>query len=402
MSEESQPDNQEWQPNNRRRRVLVLGTTTLAIVAAALLAVWGGLSLYPRAPAINPVDLGAVGDGRTDDSAALQRAFDTVPEGGTVTLPSGRVFAHTQVLTLARRNVRVTGGGTLLATREATSEFLVRADGVRIEGITLSISSTTRRWDAYEQMKLRIGPSNGVIVSDVTITGSAASGVFIGGAANFQLIRLQVRDTRADGIHITEGSSQGKVTDARVSGTGDDGVAVVSYRDYPVCSFITVSGARVSRQKWGRAYAVVGGQDITMSNLYAEYSSSAGIYLSSEANYNTWPVARVAVTGATLVKSNQNATVDQGAVLLYNGQPGTINRDIRMAQVSIVDTRPTASRNVGIINASGATHTGVVLDRFRITDGPARPFWSNAPATSYRLTGWVVDGRSWTVRRGPV
>ena len=381
--------------NSRRPKLLVVGTATLALALTLSLMFWWTSSRL-RVPTVSPVDFGAVGDGRTDDTAALQRAFNTVPEGGTVTLPSGKVFAHSQVLTLARRNVRVTGGGTLLATREATSEFLVRADGVRIEGITLAIAATTRRWDAYEQMKLRIGPSSGVVISDVNITGSAASGIFVGGARNFQIIRVTVRDTRADGVHITEGSYNGKVSGSQVLASGDDGFAVVSYRDFPICNYITISNSKVSRQKWGRAFAVVGGQDISMDNIYAEYSSSAGVYLASEANYNTWPVARVLINGATLLYSNQTVGVDQGAVMLYNGQPGTINRDIRMYRVKISDTRASAPWNVGILNASRAVQTGIQLDSFNLTAGPSRPCYSNASPSSYRLTNWVVNGKAAT------
>lgn len=374
-----------------RRRLVILGATSFGLLIPLVLVL-----IFVSRPKLvrstNPVDYGAVGNGVTDDAAALQKAFDSVAAGGTVIIPAGRVFAHSQVLTLGRKNVRVTGGGTLLATNEETSEVLLKADGIEMDSITLAMGATTRRWDAYEQMKLRIANSDGVTVSGVTIDGSAAAGVFVGGAKNFRLIDLQVRNTRADGIHVTEGSRDGVVTNPVVTESGDDGVAVVSYRDYPVCERITISGPRVSRQSWGRALSVVGGRDVTIVDFVAEYSSAAGLYVAAEANFNTHPVTRFTASRGALVKSNQNESVDHGAVLLYNGQPGTTNSDITISDVIITDTRPTASRNVAILNDTDASHERVLLDRFTINDGPATPFYSNAPESSYRLRDWLVNG----------
>lgn len=385
---------------NGRTRPQLVGLIVVGISLPIVLLIWWLQAPSPVATA-TPVDYGAVGDGVTDDTAALQRTFDAVAEGGTVVIPEGRTFAHSQVLTLSRKNMRLTGRGTLLATRQETSEVWVRADGIGIEQVTFAIGETTRRWDAYEQMKLRIGRTSGVTVTDVTIDGSAASGVFVGGATNFQLSGVRVLNTRADGIHMTEGSSDGIVTGAVVSGTGDDGIAVVSYSDFPVCSRIAITNVQMLGQQWGRAFSVVGGEDIVLSNFYAEYSSAAGLYVASEANYNTLPVARVTVTQGRLVASNQNATIDHGAVLLFNGQSGTVNRDIDISDLEIIDTRATASRNVGLINDPGASHSGVNLSRFIITGGPQTPFATNASADAYRLTEWRVDGLPWPLVRCP-
>lgn len=391
MSEESKPIIKGATRAMPRRRVLVLGAASIGLLIPLIvvLLIVGRPKLVRS---VSPVDFGAVGDGATDDSAALQQAFDSVAAGGTVTIPAGKVFAHSQVLTLARDDVRVTGGGTLLATAEATSEVLLKADGIQVDGITLAMGSTTRRWDAHEQMKLRIAATDGVTVSDVVIDGSAAAGVFVGGATNFRLIDLEVRNTRADGIHITEGSREGVVMNPVVTASGDDGVAVVSYRDFPVCERITISGPRVARQSWGRAFAVVGGEDITIADFVAEYSSAAGLYVASEANFNTHPVTRVTATRGALIGSNQSDEVDHGAVLLFNGQPGTTNSDITISDVIVTDTRATAPRNVAILNDSDASHARVVLDSFTITGGPATPFFSNAPVDSYLLRDWLVDG----------
>ena len=81
-----------------RRR---LATTCLL---ASCIALWGqiapALAATPSVAGgkagrgVSVLAFGAVGDGRTDDTVALQRALDSVPVGSALVLPAGRVFAH--------------------------------------------------------------------------------------------------------------------------------------------------------------------------------------------------------------------------------------------------------------------------------------------------------------------
>ena len=94
----------------------------------------------------------------------------------------------------------------------------------------------------------------------MTVDGSAAAGIYVGGASNFTLSDVLVRNTNADGIHMTTRAHDGVVRNARVVNPGDDGVAVVSYRnDGELVRNITVESPRVEGQRWGRGFSVVGG-----------------------------------------------------------------------------------------------------------------------------------------------
>ncbi|MFC7574282.1 hypothetical protein ACFQX8_19130 [Klenkia terrae] len=128
------------------------------------------------------------------------------------------------------------------------------AADVTISGITLDISSTSRRWDAYEQQRLRLDGASRVVVRDVVVDGSAAAGVYVGGGtSDFLLDRVTVQNTRADGIHITQGSHDGQVLSPVVRNVGDDGVAVVSYRqDGDPCARIRVVSPSVNGSTGGR------------------------------------------------------------------------------------------------------------------------------------------------------
>ncbi|MFC7574283.1 glycosyl hydrolase family 28-related protein [Klenkia terrae] len=69
---------------------------------------------------ISVTDMGAVGDGVTDDTAAVQAALDSAGRGDTVLLPAGRTFVQTRVLTVANAGVTVTGGGPCWPPRSRT------------------------------------------------------------------------------------------------------------------------------------------------------------------------------------------------------------------------------------------------------------------------------------------
>ena len=191
-----------------------------------------GLAACTAGGARNPRVTGPGAD-EADDTAALQRMLDQLSPGDTLVLPNA-TYRHRDVLVVRVPGTRIVGpGATLLATREDRSAFRIDADDVAVEGLVLAVESTTRRWDALAQHKVLLSGHRGIALRDVTVTGSAASGIFVDGAEDFLLERTTVTDTRADGIHLTAGAHDGRVVDAVTRGTGDDGIAVVSYEGTP-------------------------------------------------------------------------------------------------------------------------------------------------------------------------
>ena len=202
-------------------------------------------------PGISPDNFGAVGDGIANDTAALQAAIDSLPSGGTLTIPAGKVYRHSSLLRITKPGVTINGSGTLLASNESSSALIIQADNVTVDGLTLEASPTTKRWEAYEQMKLLLLGHSGIVVKNVTINGSAAAGIYVGSTTNFTLADVSVNNTRADAIHITSGASGGKVLRPTITGSGDDGVAIVSYEgDGAIVNNITVVSPRVLNQVW--------------------------------------------------------------------------------------------------------------------------------------------------------
>lgn len=377
-------------PLTRRQLAALAGLPVLTACS-------GGGPRGPASPSPAPADrvsrpvedFGAVGDGRTDDSAALARALDELEPGQALVLARGRTYLHADVLVCAVPDVLVTGGGVLLATEEERSSLQVEASGVTVEDLVLAVRTTSRRWDAPAQHRLYVGAHERVALRRVRVTGSAAAGIFLAGTSAFTIDAAVVADTRADGIHLTQGTHDGTVREPRTSRTGDDGVAVVSYlEDGAVCHDVTVTRPVVATTTGGRGVSVVGGEDIAYDDVSVTGSAAAAVYLACEGEpFNSAPTRRVTVRGGTVEGANTDAGIDHGAVLVYSGRGDGEVSDVEVSGLRIRGTRSSASRQVGVISDAGPA-TGIRLEDL---DVEARP----TPFT--QTSGGCCDTGPWTV-----
>jgi polygalacturonase len=346
---------------------------------------------------VSALDAGAAGDGRTDDTRALEQAIDHLGPGDTLRLPAGRTFAHGSVLHVDRPGITISGGGTLLATDEESSAVQVAANDVTLSGITVQTAHTTHRWTAPEQNGVWLDGGSNIVLADVTVIGSASAGVFVQGTQGFTITGITVRDTRADGIHMTAGAAHGLVKDVLTENTGDDGVAVVSYTDdNEQAQDIRIQSPHVHGNTNGRGVTVVGGKDVTISDVDVRHTAAAGIYIACErGTYQTRVPSNVVVDGGTVSGANWEKDVDHGAVLIYNGQGAEPLTSVTVQNIAISGTRASASRQVGLVAESGGAILGVTLTGLSFTGtGPDELLAIDTDHLQLRATGWTVDGRA--------
>jgi len=75
---------------------------------------------------VNVLDYGAVGDGTTDDSTAIQAAFDALPaSGGTVLFPKN-TYAFSAVDIVDKQNVNIDGQGSTFKSSDATASYMIK------------------------------------------------------------------------------------------------------------------------------------------------------------------------------------------------------------------------------------------------------------------------------------
>ncbi|MGY5882447.1 glycosyl hydrolase family 28-related protein [Modestobacter lacusdianchii] len=372
----------------RGRLVLVLGVVAVAALVAVLVISGRDDREVPVA------DFGAVGDGVADDGSALQEALDAVPEGGTLVLEDGATYRYSQVLTVSTPGLTIAGAGaTLEASDETASALKVVADDVTVTGLTLTTPTITQRWDPFESTMVWVAADSAVL-RDVHVRGAGGAGIAVtDGAGDFLIDRVTVTDSRADGIHITDRAHDGRVVSPVTTGTGDDGVAVVSYmKDGGPSERITIESPTVNGTTWGRGVSVVGGNDITYTDVTVRDTDAAGIYVGSEGDpYFTYASVGVLVDGGTVTGANTNADKDHGAVLVYAGNADTTTSDVTVRDLTISGTRTSSPWDVGVLAAPDSAVEQVTFEEFRISEGPAESFYTNEPA-AVQLTGVEADG----------
>lgn len=386
------------QPRSRRDLLRGAGAGT-ALLLLGPLAGCGGRQRAARpepsyaGPTRDVTAFGAVGDGHTDDTAAVSRGLHALRGGESLHFPAGRTFLHGDVLHVPTAGVRLVGSGTLQATAEERSSLQLDADDITVDGLRLTTPHTSKRWSAPDQHKLVLGQHRGIVVRNVSITGSAAAGVFCQGAYDFTLDRVSVTDTRADGIHLTDGTNSGQLLHPVITRSGDDGVAVVSYlQDHVECHDITITGPTIRTTTGGRGLSVVGGRDITYTGIDVDDSNAAAVYIACEGSpYFTYPSQHVRVTGGVITHANSNPDIDHGAVLVYSGRSGGGVCDVTISGLAISGTRPSASRQIGVVNDNGNPVSDVHFNDLKLAADP-RPYQGNAPSAAFSLHKVTADG----------
>lgn len=291
----------------RRRRWWSGAVVAAMSTGPALAQVCTALAPLPDVPpqAVRVTDFGALPDDALDDDVAIQRALRSLPPGGWLVFPPGR-YRQAHSLFVTTPNVTLWGpGATLQATDPRDHTLGLRADGVRLYGLTLTAAPDQRRSEpAQARISVyREGPvrQRGNVVRGVTIDGAGSVGMLVYGATDFTIAGNTVQHTLADGIHLTNGSHHGRVIGNRVRDLGDDLISIVSYDDAPPVRDILVAGNQVSGARWGRGLTVVGGERLTLrDNTVSGIARGAGVLVAQEGNWHTHGVNDVRIEGNRL------------------------------------------------------------------------------------------------------
>ena len=305
-------------------------------------AAWQSCVRTPAAAPLGSVQrdvrsFGAKPDDNIDDSAAIQKALDTMKPGETLWFPSGRYLMNRSLL-VRHPGLTISGDrATLHATNPDDLSLIIQADDTTVSSLTFTAITNGRRTatrhariavsgdlpSGYRRIRNTVIRDNRIVNADGPGTPGANSastaGILILHAERFLVTGNTVARSLADGIHITGGSRNGRVLNNVVRETGDDMIAVVSYSDSgsPARNTATkltkawtanvesrlnrnilISGNRVSGQYYGRGISVVGGQTIAiLRNTIENVPVAAAILLAREASYQTFGVENVLVEG---------------------------------------------------------------------------------------------------------
>ncbi|MCU7551155.1 glycoside hydrolase family 28 protein [Chitinophagaceae bacterium LB-8] len=242
------------------------------------------LSAIQQQRVFNIKDYGAVGDGKTDDANAIQKAIDAcnAAGGGTVLIPSGHTFlagpfqlksfidfhVETNAKVLANPDEKVytksafranKGEGTVWIGGESLENVTISGSGI-VDGNGISFMGAELE-DSYELKPFNIvdprphvltivGGKN-IRIKDLTIRNSAYWTVHLVGCDDVAisditlLNNLKVRNS--DGIDLDH-SKNVRITNCYIE-SGDDCICLKNRREYEefgVCENITVSNCTMT------------------------------------------------------------------------------------------------------------------------------------------------------------
>ena len=242
---------------------------------------------------VNVRDFGAVGDGVTDDSAAIMAAI-TAAVGSTLLLPSGSYLVTGDTLSLSgSTNIIGQPGAVLkLASSLASKKLLLiepTGDKVSISGVTFDVNQPTA--DSWTNISVEIDGATNILLENCSFTNSASSafpaanngyGVYLKGAYSSISIENCVFALHRYAV-VTEPSSSGSditVQNCSFSDLAGDGVEINvpsgSCNNINVCNstFRNLGSNNVGR---GFGVGASGAVGSTISDLFVTGCSFYGV-----------------------------------------------------------------------------------------------------------------------------
>ncbi len=327
-------------------RVLFIGIVALLATAPAAQAAY-----------LNVKNFGAKGDGRTDDTAAIKAALKATKGRSDPVLyfPAG-VYRYSKMPVVD--SVHVEGAGpdkTILEfTNNKRSAWRMTGKSPEMQNVTIRpAKAPTKRSTIGETAGIDVMDATDFLINKVHVNGTASAGILVRNSrgssdAPARITACKVKKTLADGIHLTGGSRYIDVERNQVNNTGDDMIAVVSYRENRVLTHnINITDNDVADQSWGRGITVVGGADVRIEGNTIRRSNGAGIYLASEDYYNTFGTFRVRVIDNLLERCG---SLNHGghAGIMLTGRDSPRGQDNRVCDITVAGNRVRDSRKSGI------------------------------------------------------
>lgn len=304
----------------------------------------GGTTLVMRGSTdwinVKAAPYNAVGDGVTDDTAALTAALAAVPaNGGTVYLPAGDYLITSQ-LKVSVTGTEIVGGGWGSRIRYdgnvVTTGAIAAVGNIRLHIRDLRLSQTNA---SHLGTALDLSQTNGSVFERLLIDGGGVAGVapLIGITMNAATCHYNViRDCRINyggagsvGINLIGGSHSNTVQDCRLVPQGDDAASSGIYvANTHSCTLIHPD---VESGSGNGIWLDTAAHGTTLVNVYCE-AMNIGLKITSG-------VIAPTVTGGTIQSSSTTNVQDNGAVgpIILNAWPNSGSNSYNRVAVAQAD-----------------------------------------------------------------
>lgn len=265
-------------------------------------------------------DFGAVGDGKADDQAALQKAFDEAKATGkSVWLPPG-TYNHSGVLTIDGTTVTGAGNGTVLhATNPDQGAIKLTGNNSAISDIETTVMAPNRS-SMPNAAAILVQNASNASVSRVRVQGASSNGIRLDNATGSKIENNLVLGTNADGIALMNGSGNNLVKGNVVYQAGDDSYSDDSYAsDAKQDENNVFDGNLALDNAYGRGIALAGSKNATIRNNIVSGSRWIGIWGDSDPNSGTMQ------SSGHIIENNTVINNPNGAPVQSNGPGGKVS-----------------------------------------------------------------------------
>ena len=317
-------------------------------------------------------DFGARGDGRTNDTAAFQRALTSLNgHAGVLFIPAGTYrldpvpgsdtidyscIRH-HLLLQGADNVHIQGAGDSSVLRFGSPDH----HGIRLVDVTdCSISGV--RLELAEQPPLRhnralldVSAARNVVVAQVTTVDSSGPGIRIDASRQVLVTRSTVDNAGTYGIELAA-CRQVEVSGCTVTGSRDNGIEtswVGSLMLEP--QYVRITGNTVTGSREGAGVGVVGGDQVVVHGNTVRNSYIAGLYI--YARCDNFPPKHIELSGNSLTGTNSGReSYTPGAISLHSLTKGRTSGNVVISD-NTIDTTPFAGIWVGGVTPVGTTYS---------------------------------------------
>lgn len=233
-------------------------------------------------------DFGAVGDGVTNDTAAITAAI-TATTSGTLIFPEGSYLINnsTGPFTVSSfQGEMIFLGNAKLLFNTNTQAGIVFSGGsnAKIYNIRIDyVTPPTSRTNAQEGIAFY--STTDTTVTGVYVESSPAAGLLFGQCIRPQVSGVVIESSQADGVHFNN-CQDPQIDNLITVSTGDDGLAFVNYASQSAYLGGTATNIIIKNSK-ARGIAVVGQSNVTINNFLVDGTASSGIFTAYDSAYST-------------------------------------------------------------------------------------------------------------------
>lgn len=253
------------------------GTAATSAPAAGAISSTSASKTQP-AGSLNVEDFGAVGDGKTDNTQALNAAMQAAKaDGKSVYIPEG-TFNHSGVINADGVKVEGAGTGTDLHATDANNAAIkLTGDGGSIANLKTTVSASDRS-SQPDAAAILLQGTNNASVSNVMTVGAGSNGIRLDGAANSTISGNAVTGSNADGIAMMNGSTNNHITNNVIDQAGDDAISSDSYLgDKVQNSGNVVENNAIQNNRYGRSGVSMGGANDVFRNNYVQNAAEHSV-----------------------------------------------------------------------------------------------------------------------------